>query len=304
MMNKCAFAAVAISALAGIALGDGFVRMQDGANNFNGLNSSGGAFRVTVDGSGQGQPGQGYVGVFGGPDASTTTFHTFCVERNETINVGSLSDNYNASNRYYAKISPAGAINGGNGGGNPDPVSEATALLYSSFRTGQAIGSNSIVVNGTSNYNYSSGTYGNHTLQAAGLVSALQFAIWYLENEWAAWQSGAWIPATAASFSGQNIASGSINNAYKDVAANFANWAHANAQTGNFYNVAVLQLWGYNGPTGGSSSTKRANYNNPTNYGSNAQDQLTMLAVPLPSTAGLAAMGLLGLGARTRRRSF
>jgi hypothetical protein len=89
------------------------------------------------------------------------SFQTFCVETNEYI---SIPGSYTATLSYDA-------INGGVGGGSPDPVSQGTAWLYSQFAAGTL-----------QNYYYNAGsgsTFGSRTA-AAG---ALQSAIWWLEGE-------------------------------------------------------------------------------------------------------------------------
>lgn len=100
-------------------------------------------------------------------------FFTFCVEYNE---------HFNPSNQYYVKIN-TGAVNGGvstvgydgsdpNGTANFDPLSKATAWLYTEFRTNP----------GALGYDMS----GSNTQTAAvnqPLNDALQLAIWKLESE-------------------------------------------------------------------------------------------------------------------------
>ncbi len=86
----------------------------------------------------------------------TQLFITFCLERNESLNFTSLF--------YVDNISNA-AIQGG-AGGNPDPISAATAWLYLTFRNGTL---------GTE-------TAGAYTGSEADM-KALQIAIWALEQE-------------------------------------------------------------------------------------------------------------------------
>lgn len=83
-------------------------------------------------------------------------FISFCVEQSETINL--------LGNQGYQVNVNTAAVTGGNGGGNPDPISRATAWLYSQFRAG-TLAANAGWVNNTA---------GNADLQQA---------IWYLENE-------------------------------------------------------------------------------------------------------------------------
>lgn len=269
-------ATVATLGMSSMALADGFLRMSDATGGFNGLNGSGGAFVANTAAPG------GFIGQFGGPNASTTSFLTFCIERNENVTLGNPNSGNN--NLYYGKIA-TGAVNGGISGGNPDPVSSATALLYSSFRKGLPIAS--YPVDG------SSGVVAySQNLQASGLVSALQFAIWYLEGEFNN-NPGGVTSATSASFPGQNIGSGALNTAYKNVAADMVNWALANAN-GSLYNVRVLQIWGYDG----SGSRTDA-----SNYTVNVQDQLTLIPLPPAAFAGAGLMGLVAFRAIRRRRA-
>jgi PEP-CTERM motif len=84
-------------------------------------------------------------------------FDTFCVETNEYINYGTA---------YYVAGVTKQAVNGGTGGGSPDPLGEKTAYLYYHFRIGD-LGS---LTGGAFQYNH------------AG-ADALQTAIWKLEEE-------------------------------------------------------------------------------------------------------------------------
>ncbi len=77
-------------------------------------------------------------------------FYSFCVERNEYIS--------SLPNQYWIGTITTGAVNGGLSGGNPDPISSATAYLY---------------------YNWSTSM-----VQTATNANALQLAIWKLEGEW------------------------------------------------------------------------------------------------------------------------
>lgn len=84
-------------------------------------------------------------------------FESFCIEKNEYISTGST---------YNAEIKEDGAVNGGEAGGNPDPVSIGAAYLYNNFVLGSLTG-----------YNYTAGA------GRAASAGQLQQAIWYLENE-------------------------------------------------------------------------------------------------------------------------
>jgi hypothetical protein len=180
----------------------------------------------------------------GAGSLSGSTFQTFCIELNETLNI---------PGSYVATINTA-AVNGGVGGGNPDPLSAQTAWLYSQFR------------NGSLNYAYS-GTINETT--SAGVESfnredtarALQLAIWFLENE-----------ITDFSSVAGSLAERRLAQVYVDAANN-------SGATG-IGRVVVLNLRNMDG--------------------TDRQDVLA-LVIPLPQTAAMAGLGLLGLAARRRR---
>jgi hypothetical protein len=106
---------------------------------------SGGEFKITV--TSDGIPGQ--------PNGST--FPSFCLETNEYISFGST---------YYVEINDK-AVNGGIGGGSPDPLDPRTAWLYNQF------------LNGTLDGYQFNGSNTAHRNSAA----ALQKAIWFIEDE-------------------------------------------------------------------------------------------------------------------------
>jgi hypothetical protein len=91
-----------------------------------------------------------------------TSFQTFCIEKDEYLYP------YGAS---YEVVLSGGAVHGGVGGPDPDPLSRGTALLYSQFAKGALTG-----------YNYAAG----RNLSAA----ALQEAIWWLEEEITSYTAG------------------------------------------------------------------------------------------------------------------
>jgi len=113
--------------------------------------TNGGEFKATPSDFGFTPVG---LGEFGG-------FETFCVEMNEHIRFNST---------FYVKFSGA-AVNGGVGGqyppgSNSDPLDPMTAYLYTNF-----------ITNSLTGYDYTTG---------AGRIdsaNALQYAIWYIENE-------------------------------------------------------------------------------------------------------------------------
>ena len=99
-------------------------------------------------------PGSGPGGEFIVTDTTTGyQFSSFCVETNEYISFGSQFSVGGISSQ---------AINGGSGGGHPDPLDYRTAYLYYHF-----------VKRDLSNYNYGSNAS----------ADALQKAIWYVEQE-------------------------------------------------------------------------------------------------------------------------
>lgn len=95
---------------------------------------------------------QGYAAV----NLVNNGFQTFCLELNEGL----------GGQPFLAVPNPAGAVAGGTGGGNPDPISKGTALLYMKFATGTLPG-----------YNFTPGP-----LREQSAVD-LQKTIWWLEDE-------------------------------------------------------------------------------------------------------------------------
>ncbi len=93
--------------------------------------------------------------------AMGSTYMSFCLEQSETISI--------AGNQGYKVQINTAAVNGGIGGGNPDPLSLATAWLYSKFRSAGSTGLDALFI-------------ANSGSVAAGRT-ALQQAIWYLEQE-------------------------------------------------------------------------------------------------------------------------
>lgn len=93
---------------------------------------------------------------------SISSFQSFCIEMNEYLNP------YSAT---YDVTLGAAATGGGIDGGNPDPVSQGTAYLYSQFAQG-------LLTDPAYTYSYT-GT----TAQRKASAAQLQEAIWWLENE-------------------------------------------------------------------------------------------------------------------------
>lgn len=84
------------------------------------------------------------------------SFGTFCIERDEPMNIGSI---------YYVSGISTQAVEGGIAGGSPDPLSSESAYLFDQWWNGTLSG-------------YTGSGYGDATSQAG-----LQGALWILENE-------------------------------------------------------------------------------------------------------------------------
>ncbi len=196
-------------------------------------------------------------------DIDDGDFNTFCMEYNEYI---ALNGNYNYD------IGTA-AIHGGVGGGNPDPLGEATAKLYYTFWTDQWDVSTSGTAAGDLtdvdfDYNPLNKDNSGTTRDTDG--RALQEALWYLEGE----RTWAQINATA-----------------KDM-VNFAQDADLTwellGQDGwtGIGGVRIINLWSYDA------------------YGNRVENQSQLVVVPLPSSVlmGLALLATLAVVSTVRRR--
>lgn len=143
MKIRLALCAVVIASVAASAHA-GVVRITGNSYQY----GEGGEFTIT--------PISGMNGITGqARDLSANSFQTFCVEYSEHINLGST---------YYTQLATSSS-RGGVGGGSPDPLSPATAYLYTQFRMGTL-----------SNYD-ASGTARRNDARS------LQLAIWFLEDE-------------------------------------------------------------------------------------------------------------------------
>ena len=100
---------------------------------------------------------------------------SFCLEYNEEIEFG----------RDYLATVDVAARNGGRGGavGGVDPLDARTAFLYTAFADGTLAG-----------YQYAPVSTG---LSRANTANALQFAIWWIEDEWALNKTGSLTAAEA-----------------------------------------------------------------------------------------------------------
>lgn len=280
-MSNFRNAAVAVTALvaaSGSALADGRVWMQDASGRYNGSDNSGGAFimhRIGTSGASGFNIAQNNPGYVGSAQSGLAagSFYTFCIERSENVNLANSNGN---NNRYYVQIADS-AQNGGNGtsnaqaagprsnGAGEDVISYATAKIYQEFRNGGNFGG--------------VGSISGAANDQAGreLTSAVQWAIWYAENEMTTLVNNV--------DSNPNNDYINSNNTVGRLAFDIFMWAQAN-HGNTLGNVRVARMWtGFNASTG--------------EYSGNSQDQLTL--IPLPNAASLAGLGLLVVGARRRR---
>jgi hypothetical protein len=206
-------AAVAALCLPAMAAYDGRVDISSGG----GIGTSpggGGPFTIKIDTGFATSAEMNKVIGMGNP------FLSYCLERNENID---LSGNQN----YYGIISDS-AKAGGLAGGNPDPISKATAYLYSQFRAG-----------------------------AAGFTTAqqkadMQNAVWWLEQEIS--NGVDTNPLTTGGLTLVNMAKSALGFA-QDASTDAAVRAlHANGA----YGVRVLNLYAsYDVTTGVASSVRQ-----------------------------------------------
>lgn len=174
MTSRLFGAALAVVAMAGTLASAGTLKFENNNTarhtggwgtythpNVNGGASTGlgggGAFFVTATNI-------KYISNPGGPNAiENGTFQTFCIELNQNISFGST---------YNAVVNPAGAVNGGNGNSNPDPLDASTKWLYWNFRQGTLASA------------LSGGTLTAwNALSTVNRNAAIQYAIWFMENE-------------------------------------------------------------------------------------------------------------------------
>lgn len=207
-----------------VVAGD-IIRLYDGPGT-----TGGGEFWVDVVGK----------GVSGPINGSNHDFITFCVERNEYFTPG--------EDLKVAAVSTA-AVNGGVAGGSPDPISPATAWLFTQFWYGTLPG-------------YA------HTPAKA---NSLQRAIWFLENEITASDSGYASDSQAQTWVAMAIAGSSPSTGWSGIG-----------------DVRVLNLM---------------RKDSHGNYTIKAQDQLIVTPIPEPQAYAmlLAGLGMLGFVAHRRR---
>ncbi len=97
------------------------------------------------------------LGMYG---AGADNYLTFCIERNETLGIFTFDAHINDE-----------AINGGFGGGNPDPLDARTAFLFTAFMRGTL--DDKLADAGLSAFTYENGDSG----------IAFQEAVWVIEQE-------------------------------------------------------------------------------------------------------------------------
>lgn len=183
---------------------------------------------------------QGVVDGLGTNGAAAGNYLTFCVELNEHI-----------GNATYNAAQNTSAIAGGVGGGNPDPLDDRTAFLYTAF------------LKGTLASKLVAGSYGTFTVGAGTSGTALQEAIWVIENE---------------------IGAGDVTSSLATDIIALADAAVLS--TGEWFgkgigNVRILNL-------------------TDINDGSPKQDQLILIPLPMPVLLGL--VGLAGVAFVSRRK--
>jgi hypothetical protein len=178
-----------------------------------------------------------------GESANGSRFGSFCIEGNE---------NYTGGGTYYVEVSGS-ANNGGVNTDANDPLSVGTAWLYSQFAKGTLSGY----------------VYGN-SVAARADASALQNAIWMLENE-IAWDG---------------------SNEFIELAGKQGLGSLSADATAGQFGVSVLNLW----TTYNATSGKYSGY---------AQDQLYYAANSVPDggmTLAMAGIALAGIAAMRRRK--
>jgi len=150
-LRTCSLAVLATASLAGTALANGTVRMNNGPSNYNSFTAT----SLT-----------GYNGENSGPGSTSSSFQTFCLQANEFFTPGhtytSVISTYTLA-EGNSNYDPSGPTAPTLGTGR-DYLSSTTALLYSTFRAG--------------------GTFGGFApATSSALTTALQMAIWYSEGE-------------------------------------------------------------------------------------------------------------------------
>ena len=220
----------------------------------------GGEFQVRVVSGNAGKTGM--FSDVGLPGASSSSFQTFCLERNENMD----------TNVQVQVTKGTGAVFGGINGGPNDLLSNETAYLYSNFRRGTL----------QTTYEYTNLATDTQGLdRRRGSARALQLAFWVLEEEYDALGANTFNAAWAHNVIDTNTSIQSAANYTADqrqMAKDLITEAF-NAAWSSIGNVRVLNWTRDNGQPG--------------------QSVLTL--IPLPSAGGLALAGLLVVGTRRRR---
>jgi len=195
----------------------------------------------------------GSVGIYG-PGES---FATYCIELNEPLTYDVVFD---------AVVNPLGAVEGGYGGGNPDPVSDYTAWLYLEFVTGNL-----------TPYEYD-GTL-NGGVDRNNSAKALQWVFWGLEDE-----------LNADFFdAGVNGATG-VNQGLGGLQQEYFNLAYAA--------VSPIDEWKNN------DHVQAVNIFGTDNNGDLVHMQDILVIVPAPGAIGLVLFGIGLFGYLKRKRTF
>ena len=194
----------------------------------------------------------GSIGVYG-PGES---FATYCVELNEPLTYDVVFD---------AAVNPLGAVDGGFGGGNPDPVSDYTAWLYLQFVTGNL-----------TPYEYD-GTL-NGGVDRNNSAKALQYVFWGLEDELYA---GFFDDGVDGATDDNVVGLGGLRQEYFTLAYN-----------------AVDSGWQNNG------RVQIVNIFGEDDAGNITNMQDILVVVPAPGAVGLVLFGIGIFGYLKRNRSF
>jgi len=199
----------------------------------------------------------------GSAGVSGSLFQTFCLELDESISTHNQDTNSGTFVYQWTLNASGTAIQGGRNTNAGDTISAQTAFLYTQFYNGTLSG-----------YNYTLGS-GRRTT-----ASALQEAIWYLENELGDGSNG--FDPGISSLSGNTATAGTAQY-YVTLANNAVSTGQWNVGLGN---VRVLNL-----------TTHDA-------FGNLVQAQDVLVMVPLPPAAylGLGLLGAIGAVAYVRRR--